>query len=243
MSSGSGTNSDQALGGTARLQAMVSEAKADVLAWRGWRLVERPDRAADLRALLREIMFAVCVADGLAAGAGFRMIGRLPPGERDLMQALCRHQADAAARAGADADLYRALGGDPGRLRWPATPAAFAVGAVRERMAAVGDPYGYLGAEYLAATLTECLDAPLDTALSFPGHPRGRRAGGRRENGRRAGGPAPSARLRLLILRTLGKRPATLHAMLHGCAVFRQVYPLPLWDEAYLRALAPGEGA
>ena len=56
---------------------------------------------------------------------------------------------------------------------------------------------------------------------------------GVRDKGRR------SASLRLLILHTLSDHPETLSAMLYSLALFRSVFPLPLWEEAHLRALSP----
>lgn len=226
--------SDQAKGGCARLQTMVADVEADLRAWHGWNLFERLDRAEDLRALLREIMFAAHFIEARIVESGFRMIGRLPASEMRLMQMLCHHRTEVAAASRSASDHYLALGGEPGRLGWPATPAAFAVAAVWDRMAATGDPYGYLGAEFLSAAMTEHLSGPLAVARSASGLSSVRTPViGVRDKGRR------SASLRLLILHTLSDHPETLSAMLYSLALFRSVFPLPLWEEAHLRALSP----
>ncbi len=218
------------------LDARVGEIFEEIVAWRGWRLVT--DRSADphaFRAVVREIFRAVHMYQRHTTEAGFRMIGRLPKGEVKLLQVVSHHKAEEAEHGLWALEDFVTLGGDRRQaLGEPPSPATFAVAAVWWRMADVEDPFGYFGAEYLFENLT----LRVATAFLEKLHQRGLSTSGLRFIVEHATEDEKHSNLfRHLIKDTVSRFPDTVPAMLRCFDYFRAVYPLPVWDEAYERAL------
>jgi hypothetical protein len=231
--------SEAAERGFAELDALVADVEREVQAWRGWQLLKDPGRQTELHLVLREILHAVHMYQGHTTEAGFRMIGRLPKSEVRLMQVLSHHKAEEAEHglwAWAD---YLAMGGNPALHDAPPSPAAFAVAAVWDRMADCCDPFGYIGAEYLFENLTERLTKAIGVlpgaAVAF--------AKGTRFLSDHVTEDVRHANLfRHLIKQVLTERPDAIGPMTECLLLFRQVYPIPLWDEAFVRAIGATAG-
>jgi hypothetical protein len=217
----------------AELDRRVATVLADVTAWRGWRAVNDPrTRREDILSLVREILRAIGWYQGHTTEAGFHMFGRLPKNEVRLIQALCGHKAEEAEHGVWAVEDRDKLGGKSPCT--PASPATFAVAAVWWRMANVEEPLGYLGAEYLFEKLTalitqaalpiiEARDLPRDGLRFFIEHA--------------TEDVKHTMFLRHLILDVVTRHPDSAPAMLRCFDYFHAVYPLPVWDEAYVRAL------
>lgn len=220
------------------LDRRVNTIFAQVQAWRGWTAIIDPEATPGLLlAVAREIFHAVEMYQAHTTEAGFHMFGRLPKGEVKLIQALCNHKAIEAEHGLWAAEDRRKL--SLGGIAEPtshASPATFAVAAVWWRIAKIEEPLGYLGAEYLFEQLTALVTGAVLKVIEDRRLP----AEGLRFIVEHATEDEKHATfLRHLILNTVTRYPDSADAMLRCFDYFHAVYPIPVWEEAYLRALNP----
>jgi hypothetical protein len=160
------------------------------------------------------------------------MFGRLPKSEVRLIQALCCHKAEEAEHGIWAAEDHRKLGGSAQTQAKP-SPATFAVASVWWRMAETEEPLGYLGAEYLFEELTALVTGALLPLIEARDLPRD----GFRFIIKHASEDAKHALfLKHLILDIVTRYPDSAQAMYRCFDYFNQVYPIPVWDEAFERA-------
>jgi hypothetical protein len=214
-----------------RVQAIFAE----IQAWRGWRVIADPATPNDrILSLVREIFRAVCWYQAHTTEAGFHMFGRLPKTEVRLMQALSGHKAEEAEHGVWALEDYSKLGGQKSKTEMPPSPATFAVAAVWWRMAQVEEPLGYLGAEYLFEQLTALVTQaalPIIQGRALP------RDGLRFVIEHATEDVKHATFIKHLILDVATRYPDSAQAMLRCFDYFHAVYPLPVWDEAFERAM------
>lgn len=216
------------------IDGKVNTVFQEVRAWRGWELVTSPSAdPAIFLAVVREIFLAVHMYQSHTTEAGFRMIGRLPKTEVKLMQVLTHHKADEAEHGIWAWEDYLTLGGDAANRRLPATPATFAVAGVWSWMATECNPFGYIGAEYLFENLTERVTKEIVGMLAARNVPQ---TGLRFIVEHATEDEKHSNLFRHLIKETVSRHPDSVYDMLRCFDYFHQVYPLPVWDEAFQRA-------
>jgi hypothetical protein len=214
----------------------VTDVYSDVCKWRGWELITNPATETDkILSLTREIFLAVHWYQKHTTEAGFHMLGRLPKGEVQLIRSLCSHKAEEAEHGFWAFEDYLKLGGCADAATRPSSAATFAVSAVWWRMAQIGDPFGYLGAEYLFEQLTVLVTRSAMPIIRNRGLPR---EGLRFVLEHAEEDPRHAAFLRHITLDVATRYPESGAAMLRCLNYFRQVYPLPVWDEAYDRAVS-----
>lgn len=225
--------SDEANAAFERLHAKVKSVFSQVTAWRGWSLMHHPDTPRDqIIALIREVFRSVVMYQGHTTEAGFHMFGRLPKREVRLIQALCSHKAEEAEHGIWAAEDHQKLGGAHSPEIKP-SPATFAVAAVWWRMAEMEDPLGYLGAEYLFEELTALATAaliPLIEARDLP------REGFRFIIEHATEDAKHATFIKHLILDVATRYPESIESMFRCFDYFNQVYPIPVWNEAFERA-------
>jgi hypothetical protein len=113
------------------------------------------------------------------------------------------------------------------------SPATFALAAVWWRMAEMENPLGYLGAEYLFEELTALATAaliPLIEARDLP------RDGFRFIIEHATEDVKHAMFIKHVILDVATRYPESGEAMFRCFDYFNQVYPIPVWDEAFKRA-------
>ncbi len=232
--------SDHARTTLAALDARLDAVHAHVLASRPWAVLVGADSDPRLvRAFLGEVMHAVHQYQPLTTEAGFTMLGRLPKHEEKLLTSLLLHKAEEATHAAWARRDMALLGTAARRADEAMSPTTFAVAAVWHLLAQQEEPFGYLGAEYLFEALTLRVAAAAMQAAS------------------RAAIPASSIgfivdhatedvkHTNLLthwILDIVTRYPASAASMLRAFDRFAAVYPLPVWSEAFQRALASTGG-
>lgn len=226
--------SDHAHRTFALLDERVSAIFTDVVRWRGWEMITNPDTPREhILALVREIFRAVCWYQPHTTEAGFRMFGRLPKHEVRLIQQICSHKAEEAEHGVWAREDFGKLGGPNAPLA-PPSPATFAVAAIWWRMAEVEEPLGYLGAEYLFEQLTALVTQAAIPVIEGRDLPRD----GLRFVIEHATEDVKHATFfKHLIMDVVTRYPASDKAMFRCFDYFHHVYPLPVWDEAYERAL------
>lgn len=189
-------------------------------------------------AILREIYFEVCCYQPLTTKAGFLMIGSIEASERKVMKSLLLHKWDEVEHVQWAERGFLALGGDPSRLERASqhpTPQAFAVAAVWDRLATQVHPLAYIGAEYLFESLTAEI-----TKFALPALERAGLGGdGLYFVSEHATEDIKHTNLLgYLADDVCARRPELVEPMLYAFDCFRAVYPMPIWMEAYRRAVA-----
>lgn len=192
----------------------------------------------DCLSIFREVFLSIYWYQKHTTEAGFHMLARLAKDEESMLKLLMLHKIDEAGHRGWAFRDYLLLGGsETFANKAPMPPACFAITGVWWRMAVIEDPLGYLGAEYLFEYLT--MRVSQDLLPIFKG--RGFKADGLRFIIDHATEDEKHARLiRHLICDAITRYPECEAAMIRCFDYFRQVYPLPVWAEAYERALTVG---
>jgi hypothetical protein len=225
--------SEQAYKVFAELDERVGRVFEEVKAFRGWKHIHDPATPrAEIIRIISEIFRSVVMYQAHTTEAGFHMFGRLPKNEVRLIRALCGHKAEEAEHGLWAAEDHRKLGGDASQKK--ASPATFAVAAVWWRMAQIEDPLGYLGAEYLFEELTARVTQALIEQRDLP------RDGFRFIISHAVEDAKHAAFLKHLILDIATRYPDSAASMFRCFEYFNQVYPLPVWDEAFVRARSQG---
>jgi hypothetical protein len=227
------TYSEEAYDAFTKLDAKVKSVFGQVIDWRGWQFINSPAASREqIISLVREVFRSVVMYQAHTTEAGFHMFGRLPKREVRLIQALCSHKAEEAEHGIWAAEDHQKLGGThPAQVK--PSPATFAVAAVWWRMAEMEDPLGYLGAEYLFEELTALVTAaliPLIEARDLP------RDGFRFIIVHATEDAKHATFIKHLILDVATRHPGSIESMFRCFDYFNQVYPIPVWDEAFKRA-------
>lgn len=225
--------SDHAVNTFQELDRRVSAVFEEIKLWRGWRDISDPTSPPEhIVAIVREIFRSVVWYQSHTTEAGFHMFGRFPKHEVRLIQAVCSHKAEEAEHGVWAREDHGKLGGAD--VTEAPSPATFAVAAVWWRMAAHEEPLGYMGAEYLFEQLTALVTQASLPIIKSKNLPRD----GLRFVIEHATEDAKHATFfKHLILDVVTRYPSSAEAMFRCFDYFHAVYPLPVWDEAYERAI------
>jgi hypothetical protein len=189
-----------------------------------------------IRTVLREILLEVFFYNAPIVETGMALIGLMP---RSMalrkVKAMLRHLAEEFDHGEMALKDYVALGGDEAQARSRRmSPAALAAAGVWRMLLNLREPFAYLGGMYLFETLTPIVCERLQAALA--GRGLGRSGLGFIEF-HSAEDPKHATLMRVLIEETAAQFPESVDAMRYGFDCFRAVYPAPVWDGAYLRAV------
>jgi hypothetical protein len=213
-----------------RLNSRVDDVECAVHREPCWHLMIAADaRTEDAAALLREILLRTYWYQRHTTEAGFHMLGRLPKHENLMLRSLIAHKAEEAEHGEWALRDYLALGGDERVAQGGESPASVAVAGVWWWMARREPPLAYLGAEYLFEELTARLCRTLVPILqrSFAAERARFVVDHATEDVRHAN------LIRHWIQDAATRYPETQAAMLRSFDLFRHVYPLPVWREAF----------
>lgn len=218
------------------LDARVEDVYRQVREQPFWRTLTAPETSNEtcLR-IFREVFLSIYWYQQHTTEAGFHMIGRLPKSETAMLKLTTLHKVEESEHGEWALRDYELLKGDKDfTTKTPPSPATFAVAGVWWRMAVAEDPLGYFGAEYLFEYLTLVVAQPLVALFKQ----RGFKAEGLRFIIDHATEDEKHARLvRHLISDAVTRYPESEAAMIRCFDYFRHVYPLPVWTEAYERAM------
>ncbi len=219
------------------LKTRIDEVRAQVRLTDAWRRLTSLGVADGFsRAILRELFRDIATYQWFTTRAGFKMIGSLPARDKDLMKTLLMHKWEEVEHREWAFQCYQALGGENSFVdsrRAELTPSASSIAACWEWMADHLDPFAYLGAEYLFEKLTAELSREIVPSLERSGIER-------KESFFIAEHVEEDAKHALLfdglIKRASIHCPQKTETILGGFDHFRQVYPIPAWNEIYERA-------
>jgi hypothetical protein len=188
-------------------------------------------------AIMREVYLEIFSYNASIVEATIALIGQMPrslPVRR--LKAMLHHQADEFDHGEMGLRDHVALGGDEVQARSRRmSPASFAAAGVWWMMVQQRDPFAYLGAEYLFEALTPLVADAVQPFLARKGFQE-KAMGFIRFHA--AEDPAHTRLMRQLIRDVVDQYPEAADSILHGMRCFRAVYPLPVWQGAFDRAVA-----
>ena len=187
------------------------------------------------RRIFREIFLAIYWYQQHTTEAGFHMIGRLPGSEETMLNHLMLHKIEAAGLNGWGFHDHQLPGDSVDKAsNTPMPSTCYANTGVWWRMTNTENPWGNLGAEYLFEHLTKRAAQALVPV--FQRH--GLQAEGLKFIIDHATEDAKHGEMvRQLISEAVTRHPESEAAMIRCFDYFRQVYPIPVWTEAYKRAI------
>lgn len=217
------------------LDARINQVYLEVQQQPFWKALLDPSTPLPtISAILRELFLSIYWYQRHTTEAGFHMIGRLPKNESTLLKLTILHKVEEAGHAEWALRDYLLLGGNEATVARPPSPATFAVAGVWWRMATVENPFGYFGAEYLFEYLTMIVTQQLVPVFQN----RGLNASGLGFIIDHATEDEKHTKLvRHLIMDAVTRHPESGTEMIQCFDYFHQVYPLPVWTEAYHRAI------
>lgn len=220
-----------------KLDARIDEVFLEVQRQPFWQtFTDSKTSDATLKALVREVFLTIYWYGKHITEAEFHMVARLPKTENKLLKSITLFIVEEAEHPEWALRDFEILGGKHEyALSSPMSPAAFAVTGVWWRMAVAEEPFGYFGAEYLFEYLTFVVTQPLVEIFKQ----RGFKAEGFQFIIEHATEDEKHAKLlRHLVCDIVTRYPQAEAAIIRCFDYFRQVYPIPVWTEAYQRAIA-----
>jgi pyrroloquinoline quinone (PQQ) biosynthesis protein C len=154
-----------------------------------------------------------------------------------MIKAMLRHQAEEFDHGEMALRDYVALGGDEtyARQHHVTSPAAYSVGAVWRMIAHERDPFAYLGALYPFEGLTPIVSERVKAVLLKSGFPAGALEFVEFHS---TEDPKHTELVKHLIKETVARYPQAEASIQQGLERFLAIYPIPVWQTAYDRALA-----
>jgi pyrroloquinoline quinone (PQQ) biosynthesis protein C len=220
------------------LDSRIRGIYSTVVATDMWKALQSPDTPIELLKLaMREVYLEISSYQPHAIEAAITAIAQMPRSlDERTVKAMLRHQAEEFTHGEMALRDYKALGGDVewARAQRP-SPAAYAVASVWTFIAHERDPFAYLGALYPFEGLTPQVSGGALTTLAKRGFP---------EDAlefvtfHAEEDPRHTALVRALIEKVAVKFPESRESMVHGIDNFLNIYPVPVWQTAYDRALA-----
>jgi pyrroloquinoline quinone (PQQ) biosynthesis protein C len=202
-----------------------------------WALLQDPNTDIELlKLVMREVYFEISTYQPHVIEAAITAIGHMPRSlDERTVKAMLRHQAEEFTHGEMALRDYAALGGDVAWAREQRmSSASYAVASVWMFIAHERDPFAYLGALYPFEGLTpQVSGGALETLIKrgFPQDALEFVTFHAEED------PRHTALVRALIERIADKFPESRESMLAGIENFLSIYPLPVWETAYNRAL------
>ena len=202
-----------------------------------WELLQSPATDVELlKLVMREVYFEISTYQPHVIEAAITAISHMPRSlDERTVKAMLRHQAEEFTHGEMALRDYIRLGGDEEWARAQRmSPASYAVASVWMFIAHERDPFAYLGALYPFEGLTPQVSGSARDTLIKRGFP---------EEAlefvtfHAEEDPRHTALVRALIERVAERFPESRESMMRGIDNFLSIYPLPVWETAYKRAL------
>ncbi len=224
---------------TAHLDARIASLLAEIECSELWKTLTSPKTKPDfIRLLLREVYLEITSYQPHVIEAAIASIGQMPRSMPvRMVKAMLRHQAEEFDHGEMALRDYVALGGSEeyAREQHRISPASFAVSAVWWMITKVRDPFAYLGALYPFEGLTPIISQRVMAILAqkdFPGEAKEYLTFHSTEDEKHA------ALVKAMIEEAVRRYPEAYDSVVEGMERFLAVYPLPVWETAYRRAVA-----
>ena len=206
-----------------------------------WKNTMQPGSDPELaRASMKEIYLEIYGYQPQVITATIGIIGRMPKADPKMIKTMLVHQAEEADHGEMALRDYVRLGGDEQAARnMRRSPAAFAVASLWWGLWQMEDPFCYLGALYMFEGLTPIVCQKAMDALqqqAFPEHALEFLQFHATEDVKHTN------LVQHLLTDVANRYPGAMESIVYGLDCFMAVYPLPVWQTAYRRAVATIEG-
>lgn len=223
----------------ARLQARMAQVLAAVEQQEFWRVVTSPQADAELlNEVMRQLFLEIFSYQEHAIEGAITAIAQMPRTMPvRMIKAMLRHQAEEFDHGEMALRSFVALGGDEqhARSRHRMSPAAYSVAAVWRTLGVLREPFAYLGALYPFEGLTPIVCSRVKAVLEQ----RGFQADALEFLEFHATeDPKHTELVTHLIEEVVARFPEAEPSVMEGLERFLAIYPIPVWDTAYRRALA-----
>lgn len=203
-----------------------------------WKSLTHPKAKPEfVRVFLREVYLEIASYQPHVIEAAIASIGQMPRSMPvRMIKAMLRHQAEEFDHGEMAVRDYVALGGseDYARSQHRMSTASFAVSAAWWMITKMRDPFAYLGALYPFEGLTPIVSQRVMAVLAkkaFPAAAQEYLTFHATEDIKHA------SLIKAMINETAERYPEARESIIEGMERFLAVYPLPVWDAAYRRAL------
>lgn len=186
-------------------------------------------------ALMREVHLEIFHYQPHTTEAVFTAVGRMPKHDEQLLKDMILQQIEEVEHADMSLRDYVRLGGLEAYARETRmSPQSFAVSAVKRMLAEHEDPAAYLGFMYIFEALTMILAKSALEAMNERGFP----MVGREFLELHAVEDIRHTDIIVNIIHEVVQRwPERAEAIEYGFDCFANVYPIPVWEAAYQRAI------
>lgn len=186
-------------------------------------------------ATLKHIYLSIYQYQPHVTEATFTAVGRMPKHSERLIKTMIRQQVEEVEHADMALRDYAKLGGDPALAEGPMFPECAAVAAVCHFLGEHCHPASYLGFMYIFEALTPIMATEAQKVMSATSYlPEAREF-----VDLHATEDIKHTNMILAVIQQLLRiDPSAGEAILFGLRTFTAVYPIPVWDAAYRRALS-----
>ena len=195
-----------------------------------------PDTPLDLmKGIMREIHLEIFHYQPHTTEAVFIAVGRMPKSDEHLLKDMILQQIEEVEHGHMSLRDYVRLGGNEEfAMATRMSPESFAVAAVKRMLAGHEDPTSYLGFMYIFEALTMQLSKAVLDVMDSRGFPRE----SREFIDLHAVEDIRHTDIIVNIIQTVVERyPERAETIEYGFDCFANVYPIPVWQAAYRRAL------
>ncbi len=220
------------------LDARIAGLLAEIEQTGFWRAITSPDTDPRLlREMMKEVYLEIFSYQPHAIEGAITAIAQMPRSMPvRMLKAMLRHQAEEFDHGEMALRDYVALGGDESYARneHRTSPAAYAVASLWRMIAGQREPFAYLGALYPFEGLTPIVSERVKAVLLQRGFPA---AALEFVEFHSTEDPKHTELVRHLIQETVTRYPESRRSIQEGLDRFLAIYPLPVWETAYRRAL------
>ncbi len=204
-----------------------------------WKSLTHPETDPRLiREIMKEVYLEIVSYQQAAIEGAITAISQMPRSMPvRMVKAMLRHQAEEFDHGEMALRDYVALGGSEEFVRHEhrTSPASYSVAAIWRLIAQQRDPFAYLGALYPFEGLTPIVSERVKAALLPRGFPMQALEFVEFHS---TEDPKHTELVRHLIQETVTRYPEAERSIKEGLERFLHIYPLPVWQTAYDRAVA-----
>lgn len=217
---------------SAKLDALIDTIKAS----EAYTFFMAPETPANIMAaIMREIHLEIFHYQPHTTEAVFTAVGRMPKQDEHLLKDMILQQIEEIEHSDMSLRDYIRLGGDERTAKTAKmSPQSFAVCAVKRMLAEREDPASYLGFMYIFEALTMLISKSVQRAMDAKGFPKACREF---VDVHAVEDVRHTDIIVNIIKAVVDRYPERACAIEYGFDCFANVYPLPVWDAAYRRAL------
>lgn len=221
-----------------RLDARIARLLGEIEQCEFWKVLTSPNTPPELlQEIMKEVYLEIVSYQPHAIEGAITAIAQMPRSMPiRMVKAMLRHQAEEFDHGEMALRDYVGLGGseDYARNQHRISPASYSVAAIWRTIAALRDPFAYLGALYPFEGLTPIVSEKVKGVLRQRGFPEKALEFVEFHS---TEDPKHTELVKHLIEETVTRYPEAERSILEGIERFLAIYPIPVWETAYRRAI------